>query len=98
MPLLALAGLADTPDWILIVVFSIWPFHISTAIGVTTTLTLVGYGPIAVISQSGALLLLIAPTPFVLRSPKVGRWVKIVYLPLGYPLVTLATNLIPGFL
>ena len=97
-PLFALAGLGDVPGWMFILAFSVWPFHISSALGITTTLTLVGYGPAAVICQSLMLLLLVVAAPFVFRSSRVRRWVKILYLPLGYPLITLATNLIPGFL
>jgi hypothetical protein len=82
-----------------IVAFSIWPFHISSALGIADhALTLVGYGPAAVVAQCLSLLLLIGAAPFVLRSSRVRRWVKILYLPLGYPIVILATNLIPALL
>ena len=94
----ALAGLGDLPAWMFILAFSFWPFHITSALGITTTLTLVGYGPAAILCQSVMLSLLLVAAPLVFRSPRVRRWVKILYLPVAYPLVTLATNLIPGFL
>ena len=98
LPLFALAGLGDVPAWMFILAFSIWPFHISSALGVTTTMTLVGYGPAAVISQCLMLFLLLAAAPVVFRSSKIRFWFKTLYLPIGYPLVTLLTNLIPAFL
>ena len=97
-PLFALAGLGDVPGWMFILAFSIWPFHISSALGITTTMTLVGYGPVAVISQCLMLFLLLAAAPVVFRSSKIRFWLKTLYLPIGYPLVTLLTNLIPAFL
>src|SRR6185369_15616262 len=97
-PMIALAGLGDLPAWMFIVAFSFWPFHISSALGITTTLTLVGYGTAAILCQSVMLSLLLAAAPFVFRSPRLRRWVKMFYLPLGYPIVTLATNLMPRFL
>ena len=96
--LFALAGLGDVPGWMFILAFSIWPFHISSALGITTTLTLVGYGPAAAIFQCVMLILLVAAAPVVFRSSRIRRWLKILYLPVGYPIITFLTNLIPAFL
>jgi len=96
-PMFALAGLGDVPAWMFILAFSLWPFHISTALGITTTLTLHGYGVFAVSFQCLMLLLLLAAAPSVFRSSSMRRWLKILYLPVGYPIITLATNLIPTF-
>jgi hypothetical protein len=84
----------DSPNWV-IVIFGLWPFHISSALGISRN-DLVGYGSTAVIIQSALLLLLIAFAPVVSRSGKILRWLKVCYLFLGYPLVMLATNLIPA--
>ena len=91
----ALAGLGDVPALMLILALSLWPFHISSALGITTTLTLHGYGVFAVSLQCLMLLLLPAAAPSVFRSSSIRRWLKILYLPVGYPVITLATNLIP---
>ena len=98
LPLLALAGLGDVPSWMFFVAFSIWPFHISSALGLTTTLTLSGYGPAAVTFQCLMLFLWLAAAPLVLRSLKIRLWLKYLYLPFGYALTTFATNLIPALL
>ncbi|MDB6026539.1 MAG: hypothetical protein JWM68_2762 [Verrucomicrobiales bacterium] len=98
-PLFALAGLGDVPNFIFIMAFSFWPFHISTALGITGyDLRLGGFGTAAVVCQCFMLFLLIVAAPFVFRSQRIRGWVKVLYLLLGYPLVTVATNLIPAFL
>jgi hypothetical protein len=97
-PMFALAGLGDVSEWILFLVISVWPFHISSALGVTSTMTLHGYSPAAVAIQCLGLFLLLAAAPRVFREGANRPLLKALYLPVGDPVVTLSTNLIPGFL
>ncbi len=88
-------GYPDAPDWF-VVIFGIVPFHIGCALGGLDKL--VGYSTAAVICQSVMLVLLLAGAFFVFRSPKYSVLFKIFYLPVGYPLVTATTNIIPCLL
>jgi hypothetical protein len=96
--LFAQSGIGDVPELLLLLMLSLWPYHISSALGVTSSMALVGYGPSAVVVQTTMLLLLLIAFVFIVRPPQRTRWVKALFLAVGYPLMTLATNLIPGFL
>ncbi len=87
----------DGGDWVFIVAFCLWPFHIGRASGIMSA-ELVGYGASAIFAQSFLLLTLLVIAPFVFRSTRVPAFLKTLYLPVGYPLVMLGTNLIPAFL
>jgi len=95
----ALAGMGDFPAWTYYVAFSLWPYHVTRALGITDrALTLAGYGPAAVICQAVMLAMVVLAAPLLFGSSRVRPWVKILFIPVAYPVVTLATNLIPGSL
>jgi hypothetical protein len=83
-------------NWMIMELF-VWPFHIGNALGISTRLELAGYGPAAVTFQAVMLCLLAVGAPIVFCSTRFRRSVKLLYLPLGYGLITLLTNLIPAF-
>jgi len=96
---IAQAGIGDIPGFFFLLIFSIWPFHIAVATGVVGAhQQLVGYGPAAAAYQAAALVALVAAIPLIWRSQAIPVWVKCLYLPLGYPLVTFITNVLPGVL
>jgi hypothetical protein len=82
----------------LIAIFCVWPLQISSALGIGTEITLVGYGPIAVATQILMLAVFLGVSPLVFRSPRIRGFIKTLYFPLGYPIVVLATNLGPAML
>ena len=57
-----------------------------------------GCGVVAASCQGMALLGLLILAVYVWRSPKQSLALKLVILPVGYPIVTLLTNLIPVFI
>ena len=57
-----------------------------------------GHGAAAAWCQGIALLGLLVLTSFVCRSPKRSVILKLAILPVGYPIVTLMTNVIPVFI
>ena len=94
--LFAQAGIGDVPSWVLLFGLCIWPHHIAIASGVTdSSWTLVGYCPAAVVFQATMLILLLASSGFIFRSSKIPVWVKVAYLPVTYPIITFATNIVP---
>jgi hypothetical protein len=97
--LLAQSGIGDVPEVLLFLMLCLWPYHVSSALGITSYyMSLVGYGPMAVALQTTMLLLLFLSFVLIIRSPQPPRWFKRLFLPVGYPFVILVTNLIPGFL
>ena len=94
--LLAQTGLGDAPDLMLIMMLSLWPYHISSALGLTRYMTLIGYGPAAVAFQSITLLFLFVGLVLIARSPRRPRWLKAFLLVVGYPIAVFGTNVIPG--
>src|SRR6266496_3229734 len=96
--ILALAGLGDMPNWMFLVMFCIWPFHVMNDLFHNPGLDLVGHGPAATAVQAILLFAFLGGSPFILRSRRVPRVVKWLYLPVGYPLLTFVTNLGPTWI
>ncbi len=85
-----LANMGEIPDRIWFAMFSLIPMHLFPG-----GMLLAGHGATAACCQAVALLGLLVLTFFVCRSPKRSTILKVAILPVGYPTVTLMTNLIP---
>jgi hypothetical protein len=95
-PILAQSSFGDMSDWTLLVMFCLWPFHIVSAVTGPTFSQLRGYGIFALAFQILGLVFLFASFVFVLRSSKMHRLAKILYLLIGYPMMILVTNFGPS--
>ena len=96
IPIFAQSGIGEVPEWIIMCGLCVWPFHIHGAL--TGRGSLVGYGIPAVIAQIVILIGLFAAFAFLLRSPRIRWFIKALFLPVGYPLAMLVTNLLPGLI
>ena len=78
--------------------FCVWPFHLSTALGLTTTLTVHGYGTTTVACQAAALILFAVVAIYFIRKSEFGAFMKTALVAGGYFAVVLLTNLAPVYL
>jgi K+-transporting ATPase A subunit len=80
----------DAPFLFWVALLSLFPLQLFPG-----GMALGGHGVITASCQGIAILGLFIAAILVWRSPKQSSWVKIVVLPVGYPVVILLTNLIP---
>jgi hypothetical protein len=89
-------GIGDMPNWMIMGMLCLWPFHIYVALTGQQYLALDGYGIGAVVLQGGALIALFAACPIAVASKDTHWGIKVLCLPIGYPLVVSVTNLLPS--
>jgi len=95
--LLGLAGLGDTPNWLFLLVFSLVPFYLCAPL-IGSGLHLFGTGIGAAVFQGLCLVALGWAAVKVYLSPKPPWFGRYLLFPIGYPIVTLTTNLGTAFI
>ncbi|HXI71527.1 MAG TPA: hypothetical protein VNN22_14325 [Verrucomicrobiae bacterium] len=85
--------MGDIPNWLWWAMFSLFPFQLFPS-----GMELSGHGVVAASCQGIALLALLILTICVWRSPKQSLTLKLAILFVGYPIVTLLTNIIPSYI
>jgi len=93
--LLALAGLGDTPNWLFLLVFALVPLYLGSPL-IPSELHLFGTGVGTAVFQGLCLGALGWAAVKVYRSPKPPWFGPYLLFPIGYPIVTLTTNLGPS--
>jgi hypothetical protein len=88
-------GIADAPNVILLFVLAFWPLHIYCAVGGSTSLALMGFGPVAVCLQTAGLLIFMVGATVIFRSKKRFAF-KLFSIPIVYAAIVLATNCLPS--
>src|SRR5438552_15168707 len=95
--LFALAGLGDVPNWMWLLWFSIVPFHVCAPL-MDSSLRLGGTGILAAVFQGVSVLGLGWAAVRAFRARERPWFIRYLLFPIGYPVVMLATNLLPAIL